>query len=243
MIHSSILELCTPTAISNQKVTWRCTNAARSSAWGLFGFQFYVLLQSLFPYSYWHEDREECAMRCLNGANKISHHCCFDACFLEKTGLIQKGVLNDTAMLLATTEGGNVDEEYLKVVRNSIKKCKLEKFKNDEPRCDIPNWIYGFVTCVLKLNYMFCPNLKGKCLIYKEPILKCVPKVETTTTQWVRTTTTAFRITSKRTTKTKRLTTPKRKTTKKMTNSTKMPNSTKAKNSTKTSRRKTTSSS
>lgn len=111
----------------------------------------------IFSLSHLTENREQCAMECLEEGVDI---CCYDQCFVEKNGIFLNNSVNPTALLESITRGGNVGEEAVEVVKNSINKCRVGfNFNLTSLTCKIPEYVYIFTQCVLTENYINCPKL------------------------------------------------------------------------------------
>lgn len=137
----------------------------------------------IFSLSYSEVDRRNCSMECLAERGDV---CCYDECFVEKTGLMWNNVLNSSNLNYSITRGGEVGEAEIKVVEDSMKKCAnfLQETKTQTDFiCRIPPYVYLFVQCVLKNNYLNCPNVQenqgckelGKVLMSCRPITTTLP--------------------------------------------------------------------
>lgn len=111
----------------------------------------------IFSISYLSDDREPCAMGCLEEGIDI---CCYDQCFAEKSRIFYNNYMNESALLHSITRGGDVGEEAVKVVENSIKKCSVGiNYNITSLTCKIPEYVYNFTQCILTENYINCPKL------------------------------------------------------------------------------------
>lgn len=98
-------------------------------------------------------------MDCL--AEGSSDICCFDECFAERTGIVSNNSLNIEKLVNSITKGGNVSESETEIVKNSVQKCqKINKILVKDLVCKIPETVFVLVQCVLKENYLNCPNVQ-----------------------------------------------------------------------------------
>lgn len=111
----------------------------------------------IFSITFLTENREKCAMECLEeGVDP----CCYDICYAERNGLFFNNELNETALFHSITRRGDVGEEAVEVVKNSIKNCSAKINLNASSlTCNIPDYVYRFTQCVLSENFINCPKL------------------------------------------------------------------------------------
>ena len=122
-------------------------------------------------------------MDCL--ADGSSDICCFDECFVERTGIFANNSLNIEKLVNSITKGGNVGELETEIVKNSVKKCKqINKILARELVCKIPDAVFSLVQCVLKENYLNCPNVQENedCKSLGKVLNPCVALKSITTT-------------------------------------------------------------
>ena len=114
-------------------------------------------------------------MDCL--AKDSGNICCFDECFAERTGIFANYSLNIEKLVNSITKGGNVTTSESEIVKNSVKTCKkINKSAVKQLVCKIPDTVYAFVQCVLRENYLNCPNVKENedCRILAKVLNPCV---------------------------------------------------------------------
>lgn len=127
--------------------------------------------------SYSMEDRLNCSMGCL--ADVEADTCCYDQCFIEKSEIMINSQINKEKLVHAITKGGSVGIEDEKVVRNSLKTCDgiLTSSKVSKYICRIPDNVFNFVQCVLRENYINCPNVTAnqRCKELGNVMTACKP--------------------------------------------------------------------
>lgn len=113
-------------------------------------------------------------MKCLDGD---ADECCFENCYITTIGLFQKNMqLNLTSLIFATTKNSNVDAETRQVARGSIEKCRSQyRNTNEQKYCEIPQWVFKLVQCVLSENFKLCPNVSkvAECTSLKTILEPC----------------------------------------------------------------------
>lgn len=117
----------------------------------------------IYSLSFTNSDRHDCSVECLSDD---ASECCYDYCYSKASGIydVAKNVVKYESFVKATTVNYTVDEELIDIAKKSVENCTKEVKKNGEGLllaevCDMKYELYLVSKCVLKTNYMNCPNV------------------------------------------------------------------------------------
>lgn len=142
----------------------------------------------IYTLSYSWDQRHECATYCIQ--EDISE-CCYDQCFASTYQLWSpdnRTVMNQN-ILMAITKNNSIDSDLITIVDNSLKTCSEEMLKQPSSyfateHCEMNITLYWMTACILKQNYMNCPNVteEAECKGHLENI-DCFGKTTTKATK------------------------------------------------------------